>query len=84
MLFIILASSDRTAMNLTASNRLFDESYDNCFENSLEGQQECFCGGGRKISMVESTHSNDKEDRIWKLTCTGIENNIGGFSGDNW
>jgi len=78
------ASSDRTAMNLTASNRLFDESYDNCFENSLEGQQECFCGGGRKISMVESTHNNDKEDRKWKLTCTGIENNIGGFSGDNW
>ena len=77
---MFLGSSDRTAMNSTASNRLFDVDYDNCFE----GEQECFCGGGRKISMVESTHNNDKEDRIWKLTCTGIENNIGGFSGDDW
>ena len=84
MILIILSSSDRTAMNLKPNTRLFDTVDDYCVENTLQEDKECFCGGGRKISMIESTHDNDKEDRIFKLTCTGIENNIGGFSGDKW
>ena len=57
---------------------------DNCDTNDWDKVQHCYCGWGKKISVIKSWHSNDKEDRRYNITCTGIPGNIGGFSGDTW
>jgi len=43
-----------------------------CARNDWDGHQWCLCWPGHKISSIFSWHANDREDRLWDLTCKGV------------
>ena len=63
---------------------LFDEYEDKCDENAYDGNQECHCGNGRKISSFKSSYESSYKDRKYDLTCTAIENYDDVHSGHSW
>ena len=43
-----------------------------CDVNLIDKPQHCVCEAGKRISVFNSTHSNNEEDRVWRLQCAGI------------
>ena len=43
-----------------------------CDVNVIDKPQHCVCEAGKRISVFNSTHSNNEEDRVWRLQCAGI------------
>ena len=75
----------RTVVPSKADERgLFDEYEDKCDENAYDGNQECHCGNGRKISSFKSSYKSSYKDRKYDLTCTAIENYNDVHSGHSW
>ena len=62
----------------------FGSEDDDCEVNEFDGPQSCHCGEGRKISWVTAEYDDHDHDRQYSFTCTGIPDNVGGFSGNTW
>ena len=75
---MILIDNWRHIPMIVEDNFLSEE--DDCPLNDYDKEQHCYCGWGKKLSVIHSWHSSNKEDRRFHLTCTGIQGNIGGFS----